>query len=105
MIIRGQGRGKLFIQAEKLWAVRHYDGDLILEFTGFTIEINSSEETAIREALAHLDKNPRDNLVFEDEGEPYQRKYKMMRWNYDSEKNHGGPVEIQSSEKVIDNEG
>lgn len=96
MIIRDSDR-KLFINADGIHGVRIYDCDLIIDFGGFRIELREEERDALYEALKHLDRKPEDSLVFEDVGTPHFPEYKMMRWHYDSERNHGGPVEIQSS--------
>lgn len=96
MIIRDSNR-RLFINAKGIHTVRRYDSDLIIEFSGFRVELPPEELKALYEALYHLNSFPNDSLVFEDVGEPHFPEYKMMRWHYDHEKNHGGPVEIQSS--------
>ena len=101
MILRGTERGELFIRADTLHGMRqdpseHYN-EVTISFSGFNLTLKREEINAILKGLSYLENHKYDHLVFINEGDHHQPKYKMMLWYYDPKKNLGGPIEIQSS--------
>lgn len=109
MIIRGNGRGHLYIKADTLWDAHMeqynddiHKGEFTVGFTGYKITFDECEVDALLEAVEFFRKNKREsNVVFEkivEDGRTWAPTYKMRKWAYVTDENGkttGGPVDIE----------